>query len=313
MILTPLFVLIPLFAQADKPLNLNRVFVKGEKLQYEVKAGLHLEKRELGLNTWIPSEQDYVYKFTSEVTDMKADGIAEMKYLRPTMTEILGETAESAPQTKDLKQKINLLLTISPINELLTIKDLDKKPDDKKKKDEEGDKVLALRSPVPRSPQQLENILFSLNNGLGGMVLFIGSLDSCLDFAPKLPFEEVTVGYSWKRTGGYSPQKLAGDNSKMAVQRLDYVYTYKGEVVVDGKKYLRVVAELNLDTSIADYIHQMMNAKPKDTGLKALPFKLKSTIEFDLDPVNRRTVRAVATSFGEAQIMTVMKLLSAKP
>ena len=80
--------------------NLGRVFKAGEKQEYAIAAHLLIEARDIGLLTWVPEELDINYKFNTEVKESKADGIVDMVYLRPTMTQIEGETADSPPKSK---------------------------------------------------------------------------------------------------------------------------------------------------------------------------------------------------------------------
>lgn len=277
-------------APAAQAVSLNRVFAKGERSQYEVKAHLVEETRGGGLQTFVPSDLDIVYRFEHTVTELKQDGIAVLRYLRPTMTVTEGETVDSAPKTKVEKINLDATITVSPINELLSIVE-NKKP--------------GLRKTVAR--RQLGEILDAFVDGLGQMVLFIGSIDSSLDFAPKLPFDEVAPGDTWKRTAGYSPQKLAGAEGKTAVQRLDYTYRYEGVVDSGGRKVHRVTAELGVETDLAEFLHQISGRKPEQTGLKAIPFRLQSKMEFDLDLATRKTLRALATSQGRAEVLTTRR------
>ncbi|MFN3683394.1 MAG: hypothetical protein ACK41F_05605 [Fimbriimonadaceae bacterium] len=275
---------------AVQPVSLNRVFSKGERNQYEVKAHLVEETRAGGLQTFVPSDLDIAYRFEYAVSELKQDGIAVVRYLRPTMTITEGETVDSAPKTKVEKIDLDATITVSPINELLNIVE---------------NKKSGLKKTVAR--RQLTEILDAFVSGLGQMVLFIGSIDSSLDFAPKLPFDEVAPGDTWRRTAGYSPQRLAGQEGKSAVQRLDYTYRYDGVVGTGGRKVHRVTAELTVDTDLAEFLHQISGRKPEQTGLKAIPFKLQSKMEFDLDLATRKTLRALATSQGQAQVLTTRR------
>ncbi|MCX7799842.1 MAG: hypothetical protein N2109_05810 [Fimbriimonadales bacterium] len=287
MALVPLIAALALAAPAET-VSLHRVFSKGERSRYEVKAHLVEESRGGGLRTFVPHDTDIVYRFETAVTELKADGIAVLLYRRPTMTITEGETVDSAPKTKVERVDIDATLTVSPINELLNVAE--------NKRPATGRKTLHRR--------QLGELLDTFVDGLGQMVLFIGSIDSGLDFAPKLPFDDVRPGDTWRRTAGYSPQRLAGQDGKSAVQRLDYTYRYHGVVESNGRKVHRVTAELTVDTDLAEFLHQSIGRKPDQTGLKAIPFKLQSKMEFDLDLGTRRTLRALATSQAQAEVVT---------
>lgn len=286
-------------AQGPSYTDLNRVFAKGEKSEYEVRASLTTERRVIGLETWMPEDLDIRYKFKYEVVEMKADGICDLKYVRPTMTITEGETYDSPPKETVEKVDLNFLLTMSPVNDLIGMKDLNPpKP--------EKPPVAKLRSvnPLAGVPQEtLQAFVGQFAGEIYRLALFAGSMDASLDFAPKLPYDEVKVGDKWKRTVGYSPQKLAGKGGKLAVQRLDYTFEYVGMAETSGKPYHRVIANLELKTDLAEFIHQMFNVKPAETGLKEIPLQLKASVEFDLDPQTRKTIAARAQSEGGFSIL----------
>lgn len=297
MIAATLSVLALLAGAQGAPVKLQRSFTKGQKLNYEVKSTMNIESRQFGLDTWIPEDLDIQYKYSLEVVQNKPDGIVDLKYLRPTMTEIEGETADSPPKSRVEKVNMDLLLTLSPMNEILKIQDLAKKPEAKKPG---GGGLRALASPslVP-GEAQLGGMLGQFVSEIYRLSLFLGPLDSSMDFAPRLPFDDVAPGDTWKRTVGYTPQKLNGTkDGKVAVQRLDYTYTYKGIVDSNGKKVHRVTAALDVKTDLAEFIHQTYDVKSNETGLKEIPLEFKGEILFDLDLKTMQTLRAVGTSQG---------------
>lgn len=275
-------------AAVTAPVSLGRVFSKYEKLAYEVRSSLNAQRRGRGLETWLPEDFDLNYDFTLFVEDLKADGIAVVHYQRPYITAIEGETADSPP--KENKEKVNMdaRLTISPINEVLEMKDLAAKPS-KSGKDWMGN-ANASRS------KQAGDVLGQFIQEVKVLSLFAGSIDSSLDLAPKTPFEQVKVGDSWKRTVGYQPQKLQGRGNKQAVQRLDYTFTYKGIVDSEGKKVHRVQGVLDLKTDLAEFLNQATETKSEDSVFKKIPLTLKSTIDFDLDLKTKHTVLVQAKS-----------------
>ena len=268
------------------PVSLGRVFTKYEKLAYEIRSTLNSQRRGRGLETWIPEDFDLNYDFTMFVEDVKADGIAVVHYQRPVMTAIEGETADSPP--KESKEKVNMdaRLTVSPINEILEMKDLSAKGT---KTGKQPLKSVAIQ-PSSSVGAQGGDAIGQFIQEIKVLSLFVGSIDSSLDLAPKTPFDPVKVGDSWKRTVGYQPQKLQGRGNKQAVQRLDYTFTYKGIVESEGKKVYRVQGVLDLKTDLADFVNQMVEMKSEDTGLKKIPLTLKSTIDFDLDLKTKHTI-----------------------
>jgi len=234
------------------------------------------------------------YKFTTEVKAMKADGICELEYSRPTMTLVEGETAVRPPKTTVDKVNLKYLLTVSPINEILSVKDLQPS---KPPKTTSGFRN-ANRTPLTFLQPAIGQFIGEVYR----LALFVGGIDGSLDFNPKLPYDAVKVGDSWKRTVGYQPQKL-GAGDKSAVQRLDYVYTYRGLVDVEGKQFQRVTAHLILDTDVGEYVNQIYGKER--TGLKAIKLKLKATVAFDLDTKTFKTIRAIAESEGSISIEVV--------
>ena len=276
----------------DAPVSLGRVFVKNEKLAYEIRSSLHSEHKMRGLETWIPEDLDLNYDFTTVVDDMKSDGIAVLHYQRPVMHEIEGETFTSPPKDNVINTNINFRLTVSPINEILEMKDLNEKATKPTKK---GGNLMT-EAAVARRRQEIGGVLSQFVSEMYRLSLFAGSFDSALDFAPKTPIDDVKVGDSWKRTVGYQPQKLKGKGDKQAVQRLDYTFTYKGIVESGGKKVFRVEGTLDLKTDLGDFVNQLVGMKPEDTGLKKVPLTMKSTIEFDLDLKTKNTILAEATT-----------------
>ena len=281
---------------ANAPVELGRVFTKGETLSYKVRSNLSAERRGGMLRTWMPEDLDINYDFSLVVEQIKADGIAVIRYKRPTMTIILGETVDAPPRPTVEKVNFDLALTLSPINEIIDVKDLAKKTPPKKA----PSKALRLKG-IP-APQELGGVLGQFINEMYRLALFSGSFDSALDFAPKLRSTKVAVGDSWHKTVGYQPQKLKGKEGKSVVQRLDFTYTYKGMVTLNGKKFQRLEASFDHDTDLSEFINDTYDVKSEDTGIKKLPMRLKSKVEFNLDPVTHHAVLAEAQTEGGYEV-----------
>ncbi len=282
------------------PVELRRLFTKGEKAQYKIHSSMNAEVRQGDLETWIPQDLDLIYKFNYEVKEMKADGICVMRYLRPILTEIQGETYDSPPKTKNEKQNLDFELTVSPVNEVLELKDLAKKPEKPPKK-----KPPALNFIAERGNPQLQAFVGQFIGEIHRLALYIGALDSSLDFSPPLPLLEVSPGDSWKKTVGFSPQKLKDKGDKFAVQRLDFTYIYKGIIESNGIKVHRIEGSLSLSSDLAAFIHQTFNVKSNVTGLKEIPMQMSSKIEFDLDVKTCVTLRARATTTGGFRVLPI--------
>lgn len=281
-------------AQPATPVQLARVFKKGESCAYSFWSELTAEMRQPGLLVFLPRTYGYEYTFTTNVKSVDADGNAQLVYERPKMVFIqgaFGDEEEVRRVEKGGEAKVDAKVTT--INEIIDIKEI--KPP---AKPGAKPKLLLMR---PGAIQQTDAIAGQFLADIYRLSLMVGSLDSSMDFAPKLPFMPVKPGATWKKTVGYSPQKLNG-SAKSAVQRLDYVYTYDGLVDVNGKKFQRISATLNLDTDMAEYINQLYGLKPSESGLKSLKTKFESKIRFDLDPVTFRTVLARSESKGSTNL-----------
>jgi hypothetical protein len=135
------------------------------------------------------------------------------------------------------------------------------------------------------------------------LALNTGSLDGSLDFAPKLPLDDVKPGDTWKKTVGYSPQNLKGKN-KDAVQRLDYTYTYVGVVDSNGQKVYRVTADLDTSSNLAKFFFEATGLTSEDTLIKAIPLNLKAHIDFDLDMKTGETLHAESQATGGFSVQT---------
>ncbi len=304
----------------EAPVVLDRVFKLGEKHDYSVESTLQMDMKIIQSNTYMPRDVDLNYKFSYEVKKLKADGIAQLYYLRPVMTQIEGETGDSPPKPTTIKVNFKLLLDMSPINEFLAIVDArtpkEKKAEadeekrqkekEKKEKEKEGEgegepPFFTQRSMSSFGAPAAQAAVGQFLQEVHRLALFSGSLDSALDFSPKLPIGPVKKGATWKKTVGYSPQIL-GNSGRSAVQRLDYTFEYMG--IVDGEKgkVYRVQARLKLDTDAAAFVNQSMRMKPEQSGLKSIPLKLNATIDYDLDLKTRQTLLAVANSEGSTAI-----------
>lgn len=262
-------------------------------MSYSVRSNLQLQHRQMGLQTFIPEDLDINYDFTLDVKDVNKDGIASVRYNRAKITQIEGETADRGPRATTENVKQDLMLKISPLNEILDMKDLNpEKPKGKSGQARWTTTRLIQGDMIGQFVGEVERL-----------ALFIGPFDTSLDIAPRMPVEEVSVGDTWKRTVGYQPQKLRGKDGQQAVQRLDYTYTFKGDDTWNGKPIKRVEAVLKLDTDLAAFFNQLFGAKPEETGLKSIPLKLDATIQFYLDPVTLNTLAASGKSTGGFSII----------
>jgi hypothetical protein len=283
-------------APSTAPVSLGRVYTPGEKLSYSVRSNLHSETRQLGLQTWIPSDLDINYDYTMLVESIKADGIAVVRYQRPTITQVEGETFNSPPKKNVEKVGYDFRLTLSPFNEVIEMKDL--KPTKESKKT-----VGSLNVRTPAGQASVQGIVGQFVSEVYRLSLFVGNFESALDFAPRTTFDKVAVGDTWQRTVGYQPQKLKGKDGQQAVQRLDFTYTYKGLVKSGKTKVHRVEGKMKFNTDLSEFVNQTYGVTSEQTGLKELPLALDTTIEFDLDAKTCHTLAARATSEGGFKVL----------
>ncbi|MBS1721469.1 MAG: hypothetical protein JSS66_00515 [Armatimonadetes bacterium] len=276
--------------RAPDDVELYRQFTAGQTYTYDVKSHLLSEFKSAGMGYFLPADFDINYKFTMKVEEARQNGFATVLYERPTMDMIEGETAEKPPKTTVEKTGMRLRLTLSPVNELTDVKDLSEKKD---KKDKDGG--LFLYGSGRETPQ--DNLVARMVGELQRMAMFIGNLDSALDFSPKLPLDAVKPGDTWKKTVSYQPRELKGTN-RQAMQRLDYTFVYDGLKDVDGKKVHQVTGNLELDTDAAKFMNQIMETKPEESGLKELRLKMKTKLTFLLDEATKATRSIVGESEG---------------
>jgi hypothetical protein len=288
--------LVGLQTSAQAPITLARQFTKNEKLGYQFLSHITAEHRVKNLDTWLPEDLDINYNFTTQVTQLKADGIAVVHYLRPTLTEIEGETFDSGPKTKVDNIDLNYLLTLSPINEILEDKSLSK-PKPETPSSDDGRWINAnvkLQSAMDFFAPYISDI--------HRLALFIGGVQDSLDFSPKFPLNPVKPGDTWKYTVGFQPQKLKGADGKSAVQRLDYTYTLVGPMTSQGKQVIRVDANLDFSTDLSEFLKQLLKDHASETNVSKVPLHFKSVIHFDLDPKTKETLRAEGSTEGGYQV-----------
>lgn len=278
---------------ADGPRELYRTFEKGKTYSYAVRTHLQSDTRQGESNTFIPSEVDLNYDFTYQIMDVKASGIAKVLYQRPAITQIDGETAERGPVETKIPLKWKIELDLSPVNAVTGVKDLTPKSDKRSFRFPAGFKNFYAMSPTMK-----QDIISQFAGELQRLALFVGGLDSSLDFAPKLPLGEVEVGETWRQTMSYQPMELKGSGGKFEVQRLDMDLTYKGPGQYNNKPAELVEGVIHLDSDAAQYINQAMGMTANQSGLSKLPLKLDSKITFYLDPKGLHTLRADARTTG---------------
>lgn len=267
------------------------------------------ETREIGLATFIPDETRLTYDFSLDVLKGLTDGFVQAKYKRPSMTQTSTDPESGEPRSDVEKMNMELDLTLSPINEITDVKDLTPKPKTNQKSGGwtvSDPKLIRHFRPMGVVPPVQGSLLSQFVGEIYRLALFMGSLDSALDFQPKLPFDEVKPGDTWKRTVSYSPQKLEAKGGKSVMQRLDYLYTYRGVVESNKVKVHRVSAELEMSTDLVKYIKDTFgNSDEIVNQLKEITLNLKAHIDYDLDLTSLQTTSAFATSKGGFKVVLI--------
>ncbi len=280
-------------AQTTKPppITLSRTSTLHEQLTYAVNSHMQVEIRGGVVQTFFPEDVDLNYDFTSAVTELKPGGIAVFRYKRPTMIQTTSDSIQGPGHTDPVNVNLDYLVTLSPINEILGEKNMN----------QPMNLVHGsfINDPSIKQDPNLTRFIVEVHM----LARNLGSLDSSLDFAPKLAVDDVVPGDTWKHTVGYSPQTLPNQAGKTAVQRLDYTYTYEGVVQSEGRKVYRVTADLNTTANLADFYYQATGEDPGSSLLKSLPLNLKSHIDFDLDMKTCETLKAVSVSTGGFSIV----------
>jgi hypothetical protein len=286
-------------APTAEPIELLRTFRAGETLKYQVRSHLQVEQKDIQMGFFLPSDLDINYDATIRVTELKEEGFADVIYSRPTMTIIDGETADRPPISTTERSNIRAQMTLSPINELTGVKE------------------LSNASPMPfRRAERLAMLTEAVGarmaqpalpfvDELYRLCLFVGSIDSSLELSPKLPFEEVAIGDTWKRTVSYTPQRLKGTN-RTVVQRLDATYTYDGIKTKAGKRVHQVTGRITMSSDAAALLNSMSGMTAAESRITGLPLKLDATIVFDLDEKNLTTLRAEANAKSSWQLLTTV-------
>jgi hypothetical protein len=248
---------------------------------------------------FIPEDLDINYDASIKVESVSDEGFANALYSRPSMTIIEGETAETPPKRSVEPWNLRAKMQISPINELTGLQTL----------------ALSAQLPAGFQARRLRRVRAAggeaavqslpFTDDLYRLCLFVGSIDSSLELSPKLPFEDVAPGATWKRTVSYTPQKVKG-SSQTAVQRLDAEYTYDGIKTKNGQKVRQVTGRIKLDVDAGDLLNKMSGLTAAESGVTRLPLKLDATLVFDLHEKNLTTLRAEANAKASWQLFTTI-------
>jgi hypothetical protein len=282
------------------PKQLRRQLPIGLEEIYGYSALLTSERRDprMNLDTYLPETQRLMYQFKLNVKEKKADDIVVLDYLRTGFKVAVEGGAEGEQYIPMDGGNLNFKITLSPTNAVLDLVDISPKKPEKKVKDENVMWLRRLQDGGVVSGQALtQQVVGQFFQELQRMSLMIGSLDSSMDFAPKLPDEEVVPGDTWEETVSYQPQRARGTKST-TVQRLDMTYTYVGLVKVNGKPFEQIKGSVTMDANLKDYIDGAYGIPKAQSPFKSVNVKFQMNSVFNLDPKSLRTVYAEVRSNG---------------
>lgn len=284
----------------DAPVILERKFTAGERLVYQFNTKTYSDDRDYNYDMFLPSTEEYSYTATTDVLEVKPSGMVVCRWVVTNGLYIVGENSfRDEVRTKD-KEGADFRIEVSFINDILDMRDNRPPKPEKKPAPSQADwmRVLMNAAVQPSLDQWVGQYVAPIKQ----LSAFVGGPISGLDFAPKLPLDEVKVGDTWKKTVGFSPQKLRNDkDKKMAVTRLDYTYTYRGMVEQNGKKFLKITSSCILKTDVNDFLGQLMGST-EDSPMSKAPLNWEAKVEYLLDPNTLHTVSVDASSEGKFEM-----------
>lgn len=280
-------------ASPDK-VTLARIYAVNQKSTYAFSSRLDLESRKYPIETFFPVRYLTNYTFTSDVENLKPDGVADLRFKRPKIKFDQSESPWGAAEKETIEVNENILFTMSRSNQVLTMKD-ETPPREGKK----GGGTFWMRATALPAMLQLEIV----GNYVQQIVQLAGFVNF-FDRGPILPARPIAVGETWKETTAYAPItiKAGADKGKNLVARLDYVYTYKGQSEWDGKPVTWIQGRLVQDTDAAAYVAELYGYEPAAFPVTSIKLKLDMTVDYYLDPTNLWPLRVVGKSNGEASI-----------
>ena len=291
---------------ASTPITLNHIYFTGQTSQYRIRAKLHIEERNANLLTFMPSNNIFKYDFYLRTLNVEA-GNGTIRYYRPSISQLVDDGSSIDPKPHVTKLKMKADLVMSPINAILDDTDLSKKSAPKKKKSPiHSNQPLFVLSKNMSYRQDGLNPLLGFVQQVELLAVYIGGPGSSLDFAPQFSLYPVKVGDTWKQTVGYQPQNLAegAGKQKSVVQRLDLIYTYRGDSTYRGKPVRLVTATIDLKTDLAKFVEDQFRESESVSHLKSFPLHLHEEMSFYLNPKTDQTIAADVHSTGGFKILT---------
>jgi len=206
-----------------------------------------------------------------KVEKLKPDGIADVRFQREKISVRSGETFESGPKTEEIKTNENLVFTLAPTNQILSVRDESKKPP---LPAQWATAAGSLSAPV----QDMISSWIAQMHQLAGFVNFF-------DRGPILPEQPVEVGATWEETVGYAPivVEKGADKGKALNARIDYKYTYQGVTEYEGRSVYHVRGTYEMNTDAAKYIEELLKDQREMSPFQEIRLQLKGTVDYYLD------------------------------
>lgn len=275
---------------AQDRVSLERTYGMGEKAKYEFSNRLDMDFRTFPHVNYFPVRYLVSYSFDFNVEALKPDGVADVRFLRPSIVIRESESPWGDAKTETIELKENVLYTLSRANQPIGVK-----------VETPADKRLSnrIRTLTSAAEPQLDIVgpFVSQIYQLAGFVNFF-------DLGPNLPLRPVAVGDTWKETKAYAPMTVesGADRGKNMVARLDYEYTFKGSTEFEGKQVTWIQGRLKQDTDAVGYIAELYGYEVSAFPISSIILKLDMTVDYYLDEKTKWPIKIIGNSQGEASI-----------
>ncbi|MER3466983.1 MAG: hypothetical protein C4340_07915 [Armatimonadota bacterium] len=274
-----------------EPVTLQRVFRQGETSTYDFTTRITLDVREYPLETFIPVNERVNYKFTLTTERLKPDGAADVRFKRNKVTIRSGERFDEPPKEKKVGRDENIVFTLSRTNQVLSSRDESPKPPASG-----GLRAAMLRHASLAAAGVALDIIddwIALMHQLAGFVNFF-------DLGPILPARPVEPGETWKETVGYAPITVAegADKGRTLNARIDYVYTFMGEVEQGGRSMYHIQGTYKHDADAAKYIEDLLTQERMVSPFKEIRLQMEGKVDYFLDKSTCSVIRISASANG---------------
>lgn len=275
---------------AQDKVAIERTYTAGEKAKYEFSNRLDMDFRTFPHVNYFPIRYLVSYSFDLNVESLKPDGVADVRFIRPSIVIRESESPWGDAKTETIELKENVLYTLSRANQ-----------------------PIGVRIDTPSSNRQSDRVRFLTHSAeaqldiVGPFVSQIYQLAGFVNFfdlGPNLPLRPVSVGDTWKETKAYAPMTVqsGADRGKNMVSRLDYEYTFKGSTEFEGRQVTWIQGRLKQDTDAVGYIAELYGYEVSAFPISSIILKLDMTVDYYLDEKTKWPIKIIGNSQGEASI-----------